>query len=766
MKPEACRGCELLDAPGPVGYDGVEVPEVLFLGEALGYQEVKERRPFVGPAGRILRSAIAQMNVGYYGITNVWRCKPRNNKLPPGEPGAYCLDELRRDLSRPSVKVVVPLGATALDAVTEYSMSITQAQGRWFTTNWNGTRLLVLPMYHPSYLLHARGHWRDWEIGWEKLDMYLREGKTHYIPLSSRKVEVVETAGEALAFLKKLRDYTVLSVDIETNSYFMPWEGGYMLSIAFAWSDTEAFAMPWRFAKDPSVRQALKDLLESEAITFLWYNGQFDVQFLWSEGINARIDGDAMAGAHLLDERINTHSLKRDAGIWLDAPDWEVDLKQYVPKSDDPFTLIPEPKLLEYNGQDVCHTYQLDHVLRDGFDDGLRYVYENIHVPALTMLAKARYEGVRVDMFKIKELRDTFVPVLEKLTQTAREISGNAFFNPNSWQDKLKALHDRRIMVKNTRRETLEAFEGDELVDALTAYSQAHKMYSTYVEGIVDDVSDDLRVHPDFRTDFTETGRLRCSDPNMLGIPRKAEEEEHKWKRLIKQIFVCDPNTLLFHMDQKQSEVRCACYLSNDDTLKEILMKGGDLHNAMARQMYGENFTREQRVWAKMVTFGLIYNREAPSLARQLKCTVSQAQTIINKFFEQMPELLKWKKEIMKEALHEGFLTSFFGRKRRFGLITPEYRKHAENEAVNFPVSSLSTDLNLLNCIRATNEYGKYGVVVYVPIHDAALGRVPKDSLSILDDLKGLFETLPQEILKTDIPFEVDVTVGEKWSDL
>lgn len=811
-KAEGCRDCELFDCKGPVlgeftqefssGSLNIEPPytktvDVIFVGEALGAVETQKRRPFVGPAGRVLRQSIAQVGITSCGITNIWKCRPPGNEVPASDPGLPCRDWLYEDLTTHNQTVVVPLGATALDALTSGRLLISEVQGRMFSTTWHEHNLLLLPMWHPAFILRKRALWRDWELSMEKLKRFLDTGETNYIPLSARTIHKAFSRGQVLAFLERLRstEFSRLDIDIETNSFFMPWEDGYILSIAFGWSPTEGCSIPWRIVTQFSeVRTEMKALLEDQGKKFVGYNLPFDVQFLWNEDMQMRIGGDSMLKVHLNDERgEETHSLKKDSGVYLNAPDWEEDIKRWVPKKDMPYTLIPEERLMEYNGMDTVHNLQLEDVLtdmlhdewgeprEDGWGTPLA-VYERISIPAANLLARARYIGVRVDIYRLKELHDRFVPVLSELTGRLIELTGNPYFNPNSWQDKLKSLHEAGFKVPNTRAETLQVYEGDELIDAMLAYSQAHKIFSTYVTGIADDISIDLRVHPDFRLP-AETGRLRCSDPNMLGMPRKAEEQEHKWKRFVKEIFIADPDTLLFHVDEKQSEVRCGCFLANDPDLARVIASGEDVHGSMALEMYGEGYTHEQRVWAKMVTFGLIYNREAPSLARQLtaiaraearakgsssyhKWTVREAQAIIDRFFSRMPRLVAWKNETMDKALTDQYLVSWFGRVRRFGLITYQNRKHIENEAVNFPISSVSSDINLLNCMEAQNRFQKYGFEIYVPIHDAALGRVPKDSLSILDEVKDIFETLPNKVLHTDLPFKVDVSIGERWSDL
>jgi len=782
MKTEECRDCPLYACEGPIpsellgeaGWDLKGSCDVLFVSEAPGRHEVLHKRPFANPrgAGGILRQTLKQAEIDNFGIINVWRCRPPGNKLPDGAvPGTFCRRLWEEELYKWKPKIIVSLGAVGLKALVSGDISTSatplakdaymKVRGRLLTVN----NVPMLPLHHPAFLLRQRLWWRDWELGIEKLKRFL-DGKRDFV--REKIVHKATTQQHALAFLGALRDETVLSCDVETTSFNMPWQNGELITVAFARSVSESFAIPWRFVNGAAY-EILKSMMEDPSVKWLWYNGIFDVQFIWAVGINARIDGDALLEAHLLDERLNVHSLKKDAAIFLDADDWEAPIRRFkIPNDTSPEAMqawrdIPEDELLEYNGLDTIHTFNLSRVMRDRLGEELRTYCDTLLIPAYNMLARARKVGIRVDIYKIQELRDKFEPVLQELEQKLITISEDSFFNPRSAPQKLALLHRHKVMVPNTQRATLQSYEGNEIVDAMLAYAEAHKMQSTYIEGVIDDIGEDLRVHPDWRHP-AETGRLRCSDPNILGMPRKAEETEHRWKRLIKEMYVANKGMLLAHLDRKQSEVRVACFLSKDEILAGVLRAGQDLHSNMARLMYGDTFTYEQRVWAKMVTFGLIYNREAPSLARQLKTSVREAQAIINRFFEQMPALLEWKKAIMCEALTEGELTSFFGRKRRFGLITPDNRKDVENEAVNFPVSSVSSDLNLISCVETMKQFGRYGVEVLAPIHDAGLLLVPNES--IVPDIVGLWESLPLTVLGTDLPFPVDATTGERWSDL
>lgn len=800
MKPETCIGCELYSCPGPVlgEFTAAEVA-VLFVGEALGAVEVQQRRPMVGEAGRVLRKTIEVMHYDSYGITNVWRCRPPGNELPSGEPAEFCKQGLIEDLSR-ATKIVIPLGTTALQAITGRDMGITQVQGRMFSS---GERIL-LPMYHPSYLRRNGYYWRDWELAHAKLRDFL-DGKTDYIPPERREITMPRDSVGIVSWLRELSkpEYVVLDCDIETSAGYAPWAGSRILSMSIGWSKTRCIAFMWSDLSDEA-RELLAKLLSDPGKSWGWYNGQYDSQFLWAEGFAPRIDWDAMVEVHLVDERGSSdesvkggvyHSLKRDAGILVDASDWEFDVKQYAPRREDSYEAVPPERLLTYNGFDAIYTRHVSEVCRRYMteEQTLDY-YWHVVMPTYNMLSRARYVGFRIDMYRVKELQERMKPVLEELTQRMTRLAGSPFFTPGSPQQVKKVLWDRGLKVENTRKETMQEYEGDEFVDAMRDYRDCSKMLSTYVVGLVDDVYNDLRVHPDWRMP-TETGRPRCSNPNLLGMPRKTEEIEHKWKRFIKEQFIADKGKVLMHLDRRQSEVRCMVFLADCVKFIESLIANpnADIHGEFTKMLYGTGYTHEQRVLVKMIVFGLIYNREALSLAVQFTAierekarregrdswrvwSIREAQRFIDDFFRLFPEMLTYKNLVMRQALSTGVLRGYMGRLRRFGLVNYDNQKSIRNQAVNFMPSNLSADLNFLSCVETMRQFGKYGVEVLVPIHDSGLLSAPKDSLYLKDEIQALWEGLvykeltrsglPLERHNPNIPFPVDVTVGERWSDL
>jgi uracil-DNA glycosylase family 4 len=827
IKNELCAGCCLFDCRGPIESELNDSAEVLFVGEAPGAVEIEKGRPMVGEAGRRLRTTLEYLgkacpSLTRFAIANVFRCRPPGNVLEEDAvPGEYCKRALLRDLTL-DYKVIVPLGSTALTAVCPEmeGVNITTIQGKLFTSNGR----FILPMFHPSYINRRGSEWRSWELGFDKLVMFLNTGKTHYISPENRVVHQAVDSADVLRLLKMVRErsleYKRMDCDIETTpgldpwsgevipdvGVSMPWADSRIISISIAWKPDEAIAFMRAELNDESMA-ILKNLLEDESISWGWYNGQFDIQHILALGIKARLDRDGQLAMHEVDERNGIHALKKDSAYFLDAEEWETEVKKYAPTKSDSYEKIPRDLLLRYNGLDSSYTNQLEGVAEEYMrQEGSLWHYQNILCPAYNALARARYKGLRVDMFRVQQLQDKILPVMEDLSKQMCELTGNSFFNPNSPAQKKEALHKRGIMVESTAKDILEQYEGDELVDLITAYMQAAKMESTYLRGFVDDVFKDLRVHPNWKLP-AENGRMRAENPPVLTMPRKAEIEEHRWKRYIKEIFVSDPGTLFLQLDRKQSEVRCVVFLAKDVEFIKHLRNDprSDIHGEFTKMLYGAGYTKEQRVWVKMIVFGLIYNREAPSLARQLTAIsrseakkrfekegkdfhtavsgvdykewpVRDAQKFIDAFFEKMPPVKIWKKEDIALGMKQGFLVDYFGLYRRWGIINRETRHHAENEMVNFPPSCLSNDINLATCAETMRQFGKYGVDFLLPVHDSGMFQIPKDSTSLKDEIQGLWESYPSRLLRQspyyndsfdcDIPMPVDVGVADRWSDL
>ena len=149
---ERCQACELAkNRTKAVPGEGPEKVDILFIGEAPGWHEDQQGRPFVGPAGQFLEELLAsiKLNRGQVYIANVIKCRPPNNRDPlPGEIQA-CSKWLDRQVELLQPKIIVTLGRYSMARYFP-NQSISKIHGKAKKEN----NVILFPMYHPAAALH------------------------------------------------------------------------------------------------------------------------------------------------------------------------------------------------------------------------------------------------------------------------------------------------------------------------------------------------------------------------------------------------------------------------------------------------------------------------------------------------------------------------------------------------------------------------------------------------------------------------------------
>jgi uracil-DNA glycosylase family 4 len=188
----ACVKCANLASSRKTVVFGVGSPEaqLMFVGEAPGADEDAQGEPFVGRAGELLTKIIQATGLqrGEVYIANILKCRPdtpgqpSGNRKPRTEEMATCIPYLHEqiDLIRP--KVLVALGATAVEGLLGKTIGITKLRGTWHT--YRGIPLM--PTYHPAYLLRTqaisdkRKVWEDMLAVMEKLGMPVSDKQRNF----------------------------------------------------------------------------------------------------------------------------------------------------------------------------------------------------------------------------------------------------------------------------------------------------------------------------------------------------------------------------------------------------------------------------------------------------------------------------------------------------------------------------------------------------------------------------------------------------------
>lgn len=628
---------------------------------------------------------------------------------------------------------------------------------------------------------------------------------------------------DCIEILKKMKEDfqgKEIAVDIETRK--ISYNDNALLAIGFAYDENSCIALydiPLSNVRAhggsvnsgyPATLQfrtfnALNDLLSDPNITFIWHNGQFDCTRLkYLCDINARVDEDTMLKHYAcINEKKGTHGLKDLGPLYLQAPQWDDELdsikKEYCKKNkiklaDFTYDLIPLEVLVPYMQRDCIATYRLLQVFKELARPESDFIYRKL-IEATNIYGQVELNGFKVDLLYLEDLEFDLENKLYDAQKHLDEVA-SIYWDPLKYaQDtgakslpkegfnmkspkQLKWLLEKVLKYKidSTDAETLEMLsdmvstgaidsEGaKELLESIMTVRKYSKQMDTYVQGIRNVVCSDCRVRGSYKLHGTETGRLSSSDPNMQNIPRD---------KTVKNLFVADKGYKLLQLDYSQAELRVLAMLSGDEWLTKVYQDGKDLHDAVAIDMFGPDFTKEQRVMAKTINFGIAYGRGPGSLATTFGMTMQEARNLIDKWYAPMPNVKKYIEKRRRMPLDGIECVTIFGRQRHF-VITNENLNHVQNEYINTPIQSAASDFTMFSLIEIQkwlNENSdRIDAKIVATVHDSIILEVI-DKKEIIDEVAqeccDIMATTPSVYVDDlQVPFRADAEVGYSWGAL
>jgi len=612
----------------------------------------------------------------------------------------------------------------------------------------------------------------------------------------------------------------------------------------------------------PEVQEELDKTFACEHICWILQNGKFDGQYLKADpkkyGIpfnkkvvcpSVRVDFDTMLAHYCIDERPGTHGLKLWAREFFDAPNYEDELRPYLPTKDTPYSAIPDEVRWKYLAHDVVYTRKGKKVfIEKMIEEGTYDVFQKLIMPAANALMDIELDGVLLDVPKLRALKQEAEPKMEEarkvLEKEAEKIGWSplAFvratgsktlpkeLNPKSYPQMQWVAYDLCKMPlfdgkKSISKDAVDAYKHRHpFWKALADYKQVADLFGTYVKGMLERVDADSRIRPDFLIHGTVTGRLSCTDPNLMNIPRKS---------FVKDLFIAPEDSVIVSVDYKTLEVVVAAILSNDQEMLRPFREGKDFHMNTTMDVFSQElqmlrqWTETKNVQAyldflerpqmlemrqpdaalkylytwedkdnrstyklrpveeiefekledlivdylrfltKFITFGIMYGRKAKSLAEgELNCTVAEAERYIANFHRKYKDFYRWMKRMQKQAKTQGYVRNLFGRKRRWKFITSENVYEIENQAVNTPIQGTASDINLFSLIKLHNIFkqeqdpARRNKVLF-PVHDSIVFEVKKCVLQ--ETLDIIHREMTTMVFETDVPFNVDIEVGPSY---
>jgi DNA polymerase-1 len=441
------------------------------------------------------------------------------------------------------------------------------------------------------------------------------------------------------------------------------------------------------------------------------------------------------------------------------------------------FSDLGADDVLVFAGERADLALQLADRFRDALDrEGLAAVYDTLEQPLIPILARLEQAGVRVDTAALGQLSTRLELAME---QHAAEIYGLAgtTFNINSPKQLAEILFDTLQLpvikrtgttrTPSTAVEVLETLsEMHELPRLILEWRSLAKLKGTYIDALPQLVHPDTgRVHTQFNQAVAATGRLSSSDPNLQNIPIRTA-----LGREIRQAFITDPGWRLVSADYSQIELRVLAHLSGDETLTAAFVRGDDIHDRTARQVFGEAHgldAHELRRRAKIINYGLLYGKTAFTLARDIGVSQPVAQQFIDAYFAGLPRVRTFIDATIEEARRTGVVSTLFGRRRAVPDVNSrngQVRAAAERMAVNMPIQGTAADIlkyAMVAIDRALSARRGQARMI-LTVHDELVCECPAEEA---DDVQALMREHMSGAAHLSVPLDVDVGVGSNWKD-
>lgn len=675
--------------------------------------------------------------------------------------------------------VVICLGLEPFEAITgqRYLESFAKLQG---TSVWVDGRRVVLT-YSPEHVIEHTSVFRDF---YNSLTIPVRYPILDK-PVVHIRSQVVPPGWEALDLIERTirANPGIYTFDIETSGFNPRTDRILCISIGYngsgSWVLTED---SWNDSRKVAIWQKL---FSNPDIHWVAHNGKFDIRFIRHHlGVVPYLRHDTMLLHYILDERIGTHGLKLLCSTRLALPDYEAELHKYLRRKADSYDTIPKPVLYKYAGQDTCFTYRLyDQLMREIKDSPF---YANLWqaygfvMEASNVLGDIETHGFVMDRQALDAVEHTLTAQCEAAEAQLAEIVGTTEFNPRSPKQVAAYLYDicrfdevklfrnkkKRVTSAEALKKLLLEHPKDAFLQTLLHYRETKKILSTYVIAVREAIDDDGRLRTDFKIHGTVTGRLSSSKPNLQNIPRPKKNESAK---LIRNLFTVPEGSVIVGADYSQAELRVVAVFSGEEWMRNVWLSGTDLHTMTCLDLFGNTYTSEDRMIAKMLNFGVVYGRTAGSIAVERGISMLEATRLYNKFFDSKPKLRKWLDETRDLAESQGYLITPVGRMRRFDIFTADNTWRQLNQSANFKVSSTASDCCLLAAMRLhywLRETGKGQILLLV--HDSIYVECRKEwAAEVSAKLEECMLDAGRFILGTDwIELAVDTHVATRWGDL
>ena len=404
-------------------------------------------------------------------------------------------------------------------------------------------------------------------------------------------------------------------------------------------------------------------------------------------------------------------------------------------------------------------------------EEELLELYHDIEMPLVYVLGDMEYDGVYVDKNILKEMGEDIKIKLELLSKDIYNQAGCEFniSSPNQLGEvlfeKLNLPHGKKGKTGySTAIDVLNKLSGKHpIIDLIIEYRMLTKLYTTYIEGLINAVMEDGKINTIYTQTLTRTGRLSSIEPNLQNIPVRTE-----YGRLIRKAFVPSKDSIIISGDYSQIELRILAHIANVETLIDAFKNDLDIHSKTASDIFKVDqslVTKEMRRIAKAVNFGIIYGISSFGLSENLNISNKDAKNFIDEYLKTYPGIKEYMDNAIKQAYECGYAKTLFNRKRKIDeLKNTNYmiRQSGERMALNTPIQGTSADIikkamvEIHKKIKESHLKSK----MIIQVHDELVFDCLKEEQEIITTI---MKDVMENICKLKVPLKIDIEYGNNW---
>ena len=523
------------------------------------------------------------------------------------------------------------------------------------------------------------------------------------------------------------------------------------------------------------VLECLRPWLEDAGAAKLGQNIKYDLHVFANHGITVRgYRHDTMLESYVVEAHLR-HGLEALADRHLHRQGLSYEDLCGKGAAQIPFSQVDVQRATQYSGEDSEMALQVHGLLHRQLqaDERLNFVYQHIELPVCLILQRIERQGVLIDGALLGRQSRELAEKMLALEQQAYEIAGQPFnlASPKQIGEILFGRLGLPVRKKtasgapSTDEEVLQDLAADFPLPArILEHRSLAKLKGTYTDKLplmVNPVTG--RVHTNYAQAVAVTGRLASNEPNLQNIPIRTAEG-----RKVREAFVAPPGHVIVSADYSQIELRIMAHISGDPGLLKAFAEGQDVHRATASEVFGvplAEVSTEQRRYAKVINFGLIYGMGAFGLASSLGIDQKSARDYIERYFDRFAGVRRYMDATRASAAERGWVETYFGRRIHLPEIrggNGPRRSAAERQAINAPMQGTAADLIKLAMIAVQSaiDHEQRASRMVMQVHDELVLEVPQ---SELDWAREAIPRLMAGVAELAVPLRAEVGVGANW---